>query len=115
MDKGPNNTPNPLNLDNVGGVFLVLVVGVIIACFLTFIELIWEVFRTSRKEKVSFRSELIAELKFVSKCRGSTKPVRRYKNEDEEEEESAKSEHGNKDFIPIGFESNKFSFKEPLS
>ncbi|GLG96196.1 Glutamate [NMDA] receptor subunit 1 [Gryllus bimaculatus] len=76
-----------LQLENVGGVFVVLVAGVILAVFMTLIELIWSVCTTSIKEKVSFRQELKEELKFISKFHGSTKPVRKYNQEEEEQEE----------------------------
>ncbi|KAK7863959.1 hypothetical protein R5R35_000076 [Gryllus longicercus] len=76
-----------LQLENVGGVFVVLVAGVILAVFMTLIELIWSVCTTSIKEKVSFRQEFKEELKFISKFHGSTKPVRKYNQEEEEQEE----------------------------
>ncbi|XP_018404443.1 PREDICTED: glutamate receptor ionotropic, kainate 2-like [Cyphomyrmex costatus] len=65
-----------LGLDNVGGVFLVLTVGVALSCVYTIIELLWDVARTSIRENVSFKEELINELKFIAKCSGS-KPVRK--------------------------------------
>lgn len=42
-----------LDLDNVGGVFLVLTVGVALSFFYTVFELLWEIIATSRRENVS--------------------------------------------------------------
>ncbi|XP_014297240.1 glutamate receptor ionotropic, kainate 2 isoform X2 [Microplitis demolitor] len=65
-----------LTLDNVGGVFLVLVVGVSLTLVMSALEMITDVFSFSRKQKVSFRQELKKELKFLIKCRGNVKPAR---------------------------------------
>ncbi|XP_011690714.1 PREDICTED: glutamate receptor ionotropic, kainate 2-like [Wasmannia auropunctata] len=67
---------DPLGLGNVGGVFLVLTVGVALSCVYTILELLWDVAQTSIRENVSFKQELINELKFVAKCSNS-KPARR--------------------------------------
>lgn len=65
-----------LDLDNVGGVFLVLTVGVALSCVYTILELLWDAARTSIRENVSFKQELINELKFIVKC-SSSKPIQR--------------------------------------
>ncbi|XP_018367721.1 PREDICTED: glutamate receptor ionotropic, kainate 2-like [Trachymyrmex cornetzi] len=65
-----------LGLDNVGGVFLVLTVGVALSCVYTMFELLWDVARTSIRENVPFMEELVNELKFIAKCSGS-KQVRK--------------------------------------
>lgn len=41
-----------LNLDNVGGVFVVLVAGVFIACFITIFEMLWNISEVSQENKV---------------------------------------------------------------
>lgn len=90
----------------MGGVFLVLSVGVAVSFFYTVLELLWEVGCTSLREnvsrqmyyisgtfekyslillnerticQVSFKEELMAELKFIIKCDNSPKPVRKRK------------------------------------
>nr|XP_018900134.1 PREDICTED: glutamate receptor ionotropic, kainate 3-like [Bemisia tabaci] len=70
-------TDEGLDLDNVGGVFVVLVAGVIVGVVLALVEMTWHLWRVSVNEHVSFKDEVIAELKFVAKFHGSTKPVRR--------------------------------------
>ncbi|XP_034173530.1 glutamate receptor ionotropic, kainate 2 isoform X1 [Osmia lignaria lignaria] len=68
-----------LDLDNVGGVFLVLTVGVAVSFFYTIFELLWEIGCTSVRENISFKEELMAEVKFIVKCGSTSKPVRRRK------------------------------------
>ncbi|XP_015429531.1 PREDICTED: glutamate receptor ionotropic, kainate 2-like [Dufourea novaeangliae] len=78
-EDGGGSQAEELGLDNVGGVFLVLSVGVASSFFYTIIELLWEVTATSRRENVSFKEELMAELKFIVQCSSAPKPVRRRK------------------------------------
>ncbi|XP_046673759.1 glutamate receptor ionotropic, kainate 2-like [Homalodisca vitripennis] len=63
-----------LDLDNVGGVFLVLVFGSLLACFIALGELMYEVF--IKEDKDSFWSELKKELKFVISCKGTVKQLK---------------------------------------
>lgn len=49
-----------LDLDNVGGVFVVLVCGVVMACVVTVCEVVWNISMIAKKEKVS----LIAIFRF---------------------------------------------------
>ncbi|KAK9303596.1 hypothetical protein QLX08_004759 [Tetragonisca angustula] len=78
-EDGGQSQAEELDLDNVGGVFLVLSVGVAASFFYTVFELLWEVGCTSLRENVSFKEELMAELKFIIKCDNSPKPVRKRK------------------------------------
>ncbi|KAF6211502.1 hypothetical protein GE061_012014 [Apolygus lucorum] len=64
-----------LGLDNVGGVFVVLLGGCILSVFLAFGELLCDIY--GRDDKVSFKDELIAEIKFIARCHGTVKPVRK--------------------------------------
>ncbi|XP_034246071.1 glutamate receptor ionotropic, kainate 2-like [Thrips palmi] len=74
---GPTVTDvNELNMDNVGGVFLVLVSGSVLAIFVAVAELALNVYRTAVKEKLSFRDEFLEEVRFIRKWSGSVKPVR---------------------------------------
>ncbi|XP_071445424.1 glutamate receptor ionotropic, kainate 2-like [Hetaerina americana] len=92
-----------LGLPNVGGVFVVLIGGVALACVIAWLELFWKVAMNSIKNKTPFWSEIKEEIKFVFKCHGSTKPVR--KKEDEKEEKSvAEEELGEEvaaDIVPL--------------
>ncbi|XP_076280228.1 glutamate receptor ionotropic, kainate 2 isoform X2 [Lasioglossum baleicum] len=78
-EDGGGSQAEELGLDNVGGVFLVLSVGVASSFFYTLLELLWDVAVTSRRENVSFIQELLTELKFIIKFNSEPKPVRRRK------------------------------------
>ncbi|VVC31772.1 Ionotropic glutamate receptor, L-glutamate and glycine-binding domain,Receptor, ligand binding [Cinara cedri] len=75
-----NNEASELSMKNVGGVFIVLCSGVGVSAILAFLEMFWKLWKTTTKEKVSFKSEFKDELKFIAKCRGSTKPARKKQN-----------------------------------
>ncbi|XP_065092480.1 glutamate receptor ionotropic, kainate 2 isoform X2 [Ochlerotatus camptorhynchus] len=69
-----------LGMDNVGGVFFVLFVGCSTALAFGCCELLCEISKYARQHKMSFREELMTELRFVAKCSGNTKPVRHRKS-----------------------------------
>ncbi|XP_058127389.1 glutamate receptor ionotropic, kainate 2-like [Anopheles ziemanni] len=69
-----------LGMDNVGGVFFVLFVGCSFASLFGCCELFFVIAHRARRHKVPFREELMAELRFVAKCHGNTKPVRHRKS-----------------------------------
>uniref|UniRef100_A0A1B6MI21 Ionotropic glutamate receptor C-terminal domain-containing protein n=1 Tax=Graphocephala atropunctata TaxID=36148 RepID=A0A1B6MI21_9HEMI len=73
VDEGGGDAEE-LDLDNVGGVFLVLVFGSVIACFIGLGELMYEVFM--KEDKESFWGELKTELKFVIRCKGTVKQLK---------------------------------------
>ncbi|XP_022115207.2 glutamate receptor ionotropic, kainate 2 [Pieris rapae] len=75
-DDASSGDAQPLVLANVGGVFIVLVAGSALAVVCAFFEMTVDVWMISRREKVSFREELIAELKFIFSFSGDVKPVR---------------------------------------
>ncbi|XP_068993636.1 glutamate receptor ionotropic, kainate 2-like [Neodiprion pinetum] len=77
--KGGTSDAKPLGVDNVGGVFLVLITGIAFSGVYTACELLWAVGCTSIKENVSFVDEMKEELKFAVKFGASSKPVRRRK------------------------------------
>ncbi|XP_049872847.1 glutamate receptor ionotropic, kainate 2-like isoform X2 [Pectinophora gossypiella] len=99
-DDAGSGDAQPLVLANVGGVFIVLAAGSGMAVLCAFLEMIFDVWMISRKEKVSFREELIAELKFVLSFSGDVKPVRHREesssgsggSKKEEEEEDDRNE-----------------------
>lgn len=51
-DDQDNDGTKPMDINNVGGVFIVLVVGIFISLFLGFIEFLWAVRQTSIEYKV---------------------------------------------------------------
>ncbi|KAF4528160.1 hypothetical protein B566_EDAN016924 [Ephemera danica] len=96
-DTAGSGAASELGLANVGGVFVVLIVGVAFACVIAMLELCWSVARNTRELKIPFWPEIGAEVKFALKCKGSTKPVRqRVVQADEEEDEG-----GMENFVPV--------------
>lgn len=53
QDSVSSGNPSPLNLLNVGGVFVVLLGGLVLSCFVALYELLCKVHETSRREKAS--------------------------------------------------------------
>ncbi|XP_012539056.1 glutamate receptor ionotropic, kainate 2 [Monomorium pharaonis] len=88
-----------LDLDNVGGVFFVLGVGVALSFVYTIIELLWDIGQTSIRENVPFKQELINELKFIVKC-SSSKPVRKNGLSNKSENDSARAFTPPYGFVP---------------
>ncbi|XP_045623949.1 glutamate receptor ionotropic, kainate 2 isoform X4 [Procambarus clarkii] len=66
-----------LGLANVGGVFVVLLGGMGIAAFMAVCEFMWNARELATDESASFCDELSNEVKFIIKCSGNTKPVRK--------------------------------------
>lgn len=75
-DDGRAGQPDALSLQNVGGVFLVLAVGTIIGFLCTFLQLCYNVFMLSYKERLSFREEFNKELRFLFNFKQMVKPTR---------------------------------------
>jgi hypothetical protein len=69
--------------------------------------------------QVPFVEELMAELKFILRCHGSTKPIRKYDSQDKEDSPPTDDEKQPQKFVqmsmfgstPYGFNTN---VKEPL-
>jgi hypothetical protein len=53
QDNASSGNPSPLSLLNVGGVFVVLLGGLVLSCFMALYELLCKVYETSRREKAS--------------------------------------------------------------
>ncbi|XP_065566794.1 glutamate receptor ionotropic, kainate 2-like [Artemia franciscana] len=71
-----------LALANVGGVFLVLVCGMSVGAIVAVLESLFKIWRNCSNDKtIDFKQELKEEMKFVLKCAGNTKPVRRRMND----------------------------------
>ncbi|XP_046985310.1 glutamate receptor ionotropic, kainate 2 isoform X2 [Schistocerca americana] len=90
-----SSTANELGLANVGGVFVVLMGGMGVACVIAVCEFVWKSRKVAVEERSSICSEMAAELKFALRCRGSTKPVRRKRHVQTEEEHPTQ-------FMPLG-------------
>ncbi|XP_076358702.1 glutamate receptor ionotropic, kainate 2-like [Tachypleus tridentatus] len=64
-----------LGLDNVGGVFVVLMAGLGFACVIVLGEFTWKSRKVAVEEREPLCVELCKELKFAITCGGSTKPI----------------------------------------
>lgn len=91
-DDASSGDAQPLVLANVGGVFIVLVAGSGLAVICAFVEMIINVWITSHKMKVSFKEELMAELKFIFSFSGDVKPVRHRESTGSDSKGSKKEE-----------------------
>ncbi|CAG7824227.1 unnamed protein product [Allacma fusca] len=72
---GDSDSVKPLRLANVGGVFVVLIGGCIIAAVFAFTEFFWQSRQLAADDGVSVMEEMMKELKFALACRGGTKQV----------------------------------------
>ncbi|XP_050695826.1 glutamate receptor ionotropic, kainate 2-like isoform X2 [Eriocheir sinensis] len=66
-----------LGLANVGGVFVVLIGGMAVAALMAICEFMWNARDLATDESASFCDELSSEVRFIMKCSGNTKPVRK--------------------------------------
>jgi ionotropic glutamate receptor len=72
-----------LRLENVGGIFVVLGLGVAVALFLGLVEFFWTVRQTSIEEHISYGQALKIELLFALKVWISKKKIKQQSNSDE--------------------------------
>ncbi|GAB0095910.1 Ionotropic glutamate receptor [Sergentomyia squamirostris] len=72
--------PKDLDMANVGGVFLVLLIGASLAFWYGCCEFFYMMVRRAKQHRVSFLEEFMEEMKFVAKCHGNTKIVRHRKS-----------------------------------
>ncbi|XP_065349447.1 glutamate receptor ionotropic, kainate 2-like [Cloeon dipterum] len=82
-DSAGSGAASELGLANVGGVFVVLIAGCVMAIFIALLELCWHVGQLSRDKRIQFWPEIGSEIKFALKCKGSTKPVKKLENEED--------------------------------
>ncbi|KAK2714937.1 glutamate receptor ionotropic, kainate 2-like isoform X3 [Artemia franciscana] len=72
------SSANELGLANVGGVFVVLLLGLIAASIVGLFEFFWKARKLAGDEVESIKAEMFKELKFALSCSGEdTKPVRK--------------------------------------
>ncbi|XP_014247084.1 glutamate receptor ionotropic, kainate 2-like isoform X2 [Cimex lectularius] len=76
-----------LGIDNVGGVFLVLIVGCAVAFFVAILEFLWNIRKVAVQEKISLKHAFMAEFKFAINCSESTKPVRHTAEDDDSKDD----------------------------
>ncbi|XP_059486426.1 glutamate receptor ionotropic, kainate 2-like isoform X2 [Neocloeon triangulifer] len=69
-----------LGLANVGGVFVVLIGGMVGAFFVAVLEFLWNTRKVAVEERANFLDTLKEEIKFALDCSANTKPVRKPKS-----------------------------------
>lgn len=75
-----------MDLQNVGGVFLVLFVGSVLAIFVSLSELSMHIYRKTKSINNSFKKQLIKEIRFALKFKQSVKEVESDYNMSDEDE-----------------------------
>ncbi|XP_071628678.1 glutamate receptor ionotropic, kainate 2-like isoform X6 [Temnothorax longispinosus] len=70
----------PLNLEDVGGVFLIMISGVALSWIFAGCVFLWNIRNIAIRHDVSFKKELIKELKFLIKCSRRKNVKRRKKS-----------------------------------
>ncbi|XP_058136326.1 glutamate receptor ionotropic, kainate 5 isoform X5 [Dasypus novemcinctus] len=66
-----------LGMENIGGIFVVLICGLIIAVFVAVMEFIWSTRRSAESEEVSVCQEMLRELRHAVSCRKTSRSRRR--------------------------------------
>ncbi|CAG9865359.1 unnamed protein product [Phyllotreta striolata] len=75
--KAENSEATALDLQNVGGVFLVLFVGSILGVFGSLAEFTYHIYRRTKREKVPFKEEFKKELKFLAQFKQNVRETNR--------------------------------------
>ncbi|KAK7053103.1 hypothetical protein SK128_020197 [Halocaridina rubra] len=103
-EAGGGGGASELNLENVGGVFVVLMSGMGMALAVAIVEFGLECLDIAKEEEAPLREVLKRELIFVLKCKGSSKPVRK---KAESDEANGDTEYGSNDY--------NYTAKNPLT
>ncbi|EEB18839.1 glutamate receptor, ionotropic kainate 2 precursor, putative [Pediculus humanus corporis] len=70
-DKSKESKANALGIENIGGVFVVLLCGLALAVIVAFLEFCWNSKKNARMDQQSLCSEMAEELRFAMRCHGS--------------------------------------------
>ncbi|KAK7479657.1 hypothetical protein BaRGS_00029123 [Batillaria attramentaria] len=76
-EKAATGSASELTVDNVGGVFVVLMGGVVVGFFVAMCEFMWKARKNARKDQQTLCSEMAEEFRFAVRCFGSKKPVKK--------------------------------------
>ncbi|CAL8107231.1 unnamed protein product [Orchesella dallaii] len=68
--KKQDNKASALGVDSIGGVFVVLVVGLLVAVVVSILEFCWNAKSNATSDEVALCSEMAEEAKFAFRCRG---------------------------------------------
>lgn len=84
---------NELGLGNVGGVFVVMLLGMCLSAFVAIIEFLWFQRKIQRNPEMSLFKLLMKEIKYAVSCGSSSKPAPKFKDsgQDNEEEKNVNS------------------------
>ncbi|KAM9510518.1 glutamate receptor ionotropic, kainate 5 [Guaruba guarouba] len=66
-----------LGMENIGGIFVVLVCGLIVAVFVAVVEFVWSTRRSAESEELSLCNEMLRELRRAVSCRKPARARRR--------------------------------------
>uniref|UniRef100_A0A8C9TPC7 Glutamate receptor n=1 Tax=Scleropages formosus TaxID=113540 RepID=A0A8C9TPC7_SCLFO len=66
-----------LGMENIGGIFVVLICGLIIAVFVAIMEFVWSTRRSAETEEVSVCQEMLTEFRNAISCKKSSRSRRR--------------------------------------
>ena len=74
-DKSKESKASALGVENIGGVFVVLLCGLALAIVVAILEFCWNSKKNAASERQSLCAEMASELRFAVRCRG-TRPRR---------------------------------------
>ncbi|XP_074836753.1 glutamate receptor ionotropic, kainate 5 isoform X2 [Carettochelys insculpta] len=75
--KEPDHRAKGLGMENIGGIFVVLICGLVVAIFVAVMEFVWATRRSAESEELSVCQEMLRELRQAVSCRKPTRPRRR--------------------------------------
>ncbi|KAL7047475.1 hypothetical protein ACKWTF_002928 [Chironomus riparius] len=70
-EKNKESKANALGVDNIGGVFVVLLCGLAFAILVAILEFCWNSKKNAQNDRQSLCSEMAEELRFAVRCHGS--------------------------------------------
>ncbi|XP_066905521.1 glutamate receptor ionotropic, kainate 2 isoform X2 [Halyomorpha halys] len=70
-DKNKESKANALGVENIGGVFVVLLCGLALAILVAILEFCWNSKKNAQTDRQSLCSEMAEELRFAIRCHGS--------------------------------------------
>ncbi|XP_049771202.1 glutamate receptor ionotropic, kainate 2 [Schistocerca cancellata] len=70
-DKSKESKANALGIENIGGVFVVLLCGLALAILVAILEFCWNSKKNAQTDRQSLCSEMAEELRFAVRCHGS--------------------------------------------
>uniref|UniRef100_A0AAV2K4N4 Uncharacterized protein n=2 Tax=Knipowitschia caucasica TaxID=637954 RepID=A0AAV2K4N4_KNICA len=69
-----------LGMENIGGIFVVLICGLIIAVFVAIMEFVWSTRRSAETDEVSVCQEMLTEFRNAVSCKKSSRSRHRRRN-----------------------------------